>query len=229
MISIIIPTFQEAEGIGALVAYLQKDTNVSDIIVADGGSTDDTVLKARQAGARAIICPWKGRASQMNAGAGMAVNRILYFLHADSYPPVGFGQDIVGAVSQEYQSGCYRLSFDYPHWFLRVNCWFTRFNIDSVRFGDQSLFITRKLFQKIGGFREDLIVMEDQEIINRIKRYSRFKVFHRAVTTSARKYRQNGIYSLQAAFFIIWFLYKLGASQEKLLLTYRRLIRQDKV
>jgi hypothetical protein len=120
------------------------------------------------------------------------------------------------AIRQGYGSGCYRLAFDQPHWFLRANCWFTRFNLNAVRFGDQSLFVKREIFEKAGQFREDLVVMEDQEIIGRIRRHTRFKVFPRSVTTSARKYRENGIYKLQGVFFLIYFMYQLGFSQEQL-------------
>ncbi len=229
MISIIIPTFQEAEGIGKLVSHLKKDPYVKEVIVADGGSPDETVANARQAGAHAFVCTQKGRGPQMNAGAAAATSPVLYFLHADSYPPDGFGKDITEALVQGYYSGCYRLSFDDPHWFLQLNCWFTRFNVNSVRFGDQSLFVTKSIFEQAGKFREDLIVMEDQEIIGRIRKLTRFRVFPRSVTTSARKYRDNGIIRLQGIFFIIWFLYKLGVPQQKLLTTYRQLIRQDKV
>jgi hypothetical protein len=153
----------------------------------------------------------------------------VYFLHADSYPPAGFTEDITEAVRAGYGSGCYRLSFDRSHWFLRANCWFTRFNVDAVRFGDQSLFVRRDVFEKAGRFREDLVVMEDQEIIGRIRKYTRFKVFPRSVTTSARKYLQNGIYRLQGVFFVIYFMYQLGFSQEQLVRAYRWLIRQDKL
>jgi rSAM/selenodomain-associated transferase 2 len=230
-ISIIIPTYNEAGAIEKLVTYLLrvKANPVQEIIVADGGSTDNTCLLARQAGALAIVSPKKGRGAQMNYGASLATGNILYFLHADSYPPNGFRQDILCAVKHGYSSGCYRLAFDDPHPFLRFNAWFTRFNINAVRFGDQSLFVTKEVFQKAGCFREDLVIMEDQEIIGRIRKYARFKVLPGQVTTSARKYRDNGVYKLQSIFFLIYFLYQLGVPQEKLVNLYKRLIRQNKV
>ncbi len=232
MISIVIPTYNEAEGIADLVRYLRQAAGPAEsfeIVVADGGSTDATRQRAAKAGAAVLVSPRKGRGAQMNAGAAVTRGDILYFLHADSYPPAGFTRDIREAVRGGYGSGCYRLSFDRRHWFLRANCWFTRFNVDAVRFGDQSLFVRREVFEKAGRFREDLVVMEDQEIIGRIRRHTRFKVFPRSVTTSARKYLENGIYRLQGVFFVIYFMYRLGFSQEQLVKTYRRLIRQDKV
>lgn len=230
-ISIIIPTFNEAGTIEKLLSYLTqfKDEHIQEIIVADGGSTDNTCNLARQSGALAVISPKKGRGAQMNYGALQASGNILYFLHADSYPPPRFWQDIIFAIEQGYGSGCYQLAFDEPHPFLRFNAWFTRFNIDAVRFGDQSLFVTKDVFQKAGGFREDLIIMEDQEIIGRIRKYAKFKILSGKVTTSARKYRENGVYKLQGIFFLIYFLYQLGYPQEKLVKLYKRLIRQNKV
>ncbi len=144
----------------------------------DGGSTDATVAEATAAGAMVLISSRKGRAAQMNAGAAMAKADILYFLHADSVPPETFVNDILNTVAQGFISGCYRLQFDYRHWFLQANAWFTRFDVNAVRFGDQSLFVTKAVFLKTGGFNEGHIVMEDQEIIRRIRRYGRFKIMN---------------------------------------------------
>jgi hypothetical protein len=165
----------------------------------------------------------------MNAGARAARGSILYFLHADTYPPPAFCQDITHAISQGIQCGGYRLQFDYPHWFLRVSAWFTRFNSSIFRFGDQSLFVKKKLFEKIQGFREDLMVLEDQEIIFRLRRESRFTLFGRCVVTSARKYRENGVYRTQMVFILIYFLYRLGFPQQELLKIYRTRLKQDKI
>lgn len=231
-ISIIIPTYNEADTIQALILYLQRHNRhdlLQEIIVADGNSTDTTLVQAQQAGAKVVRSPKKGRASQMNAGASLASGQVLYFLHADSFPPAGFYQDIARAIDNGYASGCYRLAFDHAHWFLRANAWFTRFNIDAIRFGDQSLFVRKDVFMKAGGFDEKLIIMEDQEIVGKLKKLGRFIVLPGAVTTSARKYLDNGIYKLQGIFFLIYFLYKLGVPQQKLINLYRKLIWQQKV
>jgi rSAM/selenodomain-associated transferase 2 len=232
MISIIIPTFNEEDIISNTVRHLLNDTDsafIEDIIVVDGWSSDQTLINAKSAGARAVLSAEKGRARQMNYGASLAKAPILYFLHADSHPPVGFSLEIIWQVKHGYKSGCYRLAFDYNHWFLNLNCWFTRFNINAVRFGDQSLFVTSEAFKKAGGFNEKLVVMEDQEIVYRLCKYSSFKVLKGTVRTSARKYINNGIYRMQGIFFLIYFMYQLGFSQQKLVSTYRRLINQDKV
>ena len=232
MISVIIPTFNEESHIQATIRRLieyDEANLITEIIVADGGSTDHTVNAAKAERAKVLISPAKGRAAQMNFGASMASGEVLYFLHADTVPPPGFTRDIHEAIRRGFDAGCYKLSFDHKHWFLKVNCWFTRFDVDAIRFGDQSLFVRKDKFKTTGGFCEKHIVMEDQELIKRLKKVSRFTIIQKPVLTSARKYLENGIYKTQMIFFTIFFMYKLGYSQQKLLSTYRKLINQDKL
>lgn len=229
MISIIIPAYNEADQIEQTISKIQanKGQHPIEIIVVDGGSSDKTITIAEKSGAITLLSEKKGRAAQMNKGASIAKGEIFYFLHADSLPPQNFTGYITDSWQSGHSSGCFRLCFDLPHWFLKVNCWFTRFDINAIRFGDQSLFVTRDVFNKCGGYNEALIIMEDQEIIHRIKKHGKFKVMNAAVTTSARKYRDNGIFRMQAIFYRIWFLYYLGYSQEHLLKLYRKLIRKS--
>lgn len=232
MISIIIPTYQEEGHIGNTIRQIREKgcvSHITEIIVSDGGSSDNTLAEARAAGAQAASSPSKGRAAQMNFGASLAKGKVLYFLHADTLPAENFTFDIVGALDRDVQAGCFKLAFDHAHWFLKANCWFTRFDINAIRFGDQSLFVTREKFLASGGFCERHIVMEDQEIISRLRKSCRFTVIQKPVVTSARKYLENGIYKTQGIFFMIYFMYQLGYSQQKLLQTYRRLMRQDKL
>jgi rSAM/selenodomain-associated transferase 2 len=231
-VSIIIPTYNEAEHIGRTIRYLAQNGNgdyVQEIIVADGGSTDDTVQIAIASGATVVRSKQKGRAAQMNCGAAIATGGVLYFLHADTIPPLHYTTLIIAAIKKGYKSGCFRLQFDHHHWFLKANCWFTRFNMNQFRFGDQSLFIEAAIFKRMGGFNESLIVMEDQEMTKRISRSCRFRVLPEAVTTSARKYLLNGIYKTQAVYYLIYVMYQLGFSQQKLVNTYRAFIVQDKL
>ncbi|MGB8190737.1 MAG: TIGR04283 family arsenosugar biosynthesis glycosyltransferase [Chitinophagaceae bacterium] len=231
MISIIIPAYNETDQIAQTISRTREASGSQEIeiIVADGGSSDSTLLLARAAGAMAFTSEKKGRAAQMNKGASMASGEILYFLHADSIPPKNFTGQIMEAINQGAVSGCFRLAFDHDHWFLKANAWFTRFNVNAIRFGDQSLFVKKEVFHKSGGFREDLIMMEDQEIIHRLKKHGKFSVMNDVVITSARKYLDNGIYRMQAIFFRIWALYYLGYSQEYLLTLHKKLIRKNKL
>jgi len=231
MFSIIIPTFNEADQMAQTISRVNtaNSKHEAEIIVVDGGSTDNTLDIANQSGAIVIPCKRKGRAAQMNIGASVAKYEILYFLHADSIPPDNYTSAIFNACNSGSKSGCFRLQFDYDHWFLKANAWFTRFNVNAIRFGDQSLFVTKELFQKVGGFREELMLMEDQEIISRLKKFGKFEVIDHYVTTSARKYRDNGIYRMQGIFFKIWILYYLDYPQHKLLQLHRKLIKNHKL
>jgi rSAM/selenodomain-associated transferase 2 len=227
MISIIIPTLNEAESLPKLLRYLKNIPSaalISEVIVSDGSSSDETIEIARSYGALVVRNEIAGRARQMNAAAKTAKGKILYFLHADSIPPKQFAEQIMKTCTSETSGGCFRLRFDFPHWFLRLNAWFTRFNWNAIRFGDQSLFVLQTTFCEIGGFREDHLVLEDQEIIRRIKTKGKFVVVPLYITTSARKYQKNGIYRLQFVFYYIYFLYRIGIAQPLLINHYRRLI-----
>ncbi|GAA4362898.1 TIGR04283 family arsenosugar biosynthesis glycosyltransferase [Hymenobacter saemangeumensis] len=229
-VGIIIPTYNEADSIRRLLRYLQQHgAKASNIVVVDGGSTDATPQVALAEGATVLHSPRKGRAAQMNYGASHTQASLLYFLHADSYPPPGFLPDLARAVDQGYGSGCYRLAFDHPHWLLRFSGWCTRLPFTVFRFGDQSLFVTRELFEQVGGFREDLLLLEDQDMVSRLRARAPFGLLPGTVTTSARKYLENGVVRLQTIFTGIVLLYWLGVPQQRLVQLYRRLIRQGKV
>lgn len=228
MISVIIPTFNEEESLPELISHLKLygESDELEIIISDGGSNDNTKAIAEELGAKVFASPQKGRAAQMNFGAGKAKNEILYFLHADTFPPKTFINDIKNSLSPEVKAGCFRLTFDYDHFLLRAFSWFTKFNIDVFRFGDQSLFITNTLFKEVGKFDENLIVMEDQKIIWPIKKRTRFIIHPNSVVTSARKYLDVGIIRLQLIFSAIFLMYYLGFSQEKLAKFYINSIGQ---
>ncbi|GAA4342013.1 TIGR04283 family arsenosugar biosynthesis glycosyltransferase [Flaviaesturariibacter amylovorans] len=232
MITVIIPTYNEAGHIGATVRTVQQRDRaglVRAIVVVDGGSTDATMELARAAGAEVLRSPRKGRAAQMNYGAAAAREEVLYFLHADTLPPPGFSEAIRDAVAAGAAAGCFLLSFDHPHWFLRANAWCTRFDVDAFRYGDQSLFVTRELFMRAGGFSEAHIVFEDYALIRKLKRLSPFRIIKKPVLTSARKYVENGPIRMQAIFYLMYFLYRSGTGQARLVRIYRRLIRQEKI
>ncbi|TVQ67297.1 MAG: glycosyltransferase [Balneolaceae bacterium] len=229
-ISVIIPAYNESDSIWELVHYLEDagSERIEEILVVDGGSTDGTAEVAKEAGARVIHSPRKGRAAQMNSGAAVAKGGILYFLHADTRPPRQFDRLILSELEKGTAAGCFRLRFDDPHPLLRWYSVFTRLKTVLVRFGDQSLFVRKKLFLNIGGFREELLVMEDQEVIRRIKKEGRFSVLKESVITSARTYRENGYVWLQLLFTAIWAGYYLGIPQDRLVQFYRKMIQAGK-
>jgi rSAM/selenodomain-associated transferase 2 len=232
MISVIIPVFNEQKHIASTVERIRQhdiEKLVSEIIISDGGSKDDTMNVAALTNSRIVSSPRKGRAAQMNYGAEHASGELLYFIHADTIPPPGFSTEITRAFKAGADAGCFMLAFDHNHWYLETLCWFTRFNVGAFRYGDQSFFVRKKLFQESRGFREDHIVMEDYDLVRRIRKRSKFVVIKKPVLTSARKYLENGFYKTQAVFFLIFFMYKFGYSQQKLVSTYRKLIQQDKI
>nr|WP_245402714.1 TIGR04283 family arsenosugar biosynthesis glycosyltransferase [Pontibacter sp. E15-1] len=224
--SIIIPTYNEEAVIGQLLGFLRQHVSAgTEIIVADGGSTDATRHIAEAQGACVLHCKRKGRGPQMNEGAAASTGEVLYFLHADTFPPHGLEAQLKQAIAQGVGSGCYRLHFDDQHWFLRLNAWFTRFDLNAIRFGDQSLFVRRDVFWAIGGFNERLLLLEDQEVIGRLQEKAPFVVLPQQVVTSARKYRELGVYRLQAGYFLIYGLYRLGVPQGRLVRIYKWLLR----
>ena len=225
-ISVIIPAYNEADTIGKTISAVRRRSagHLREILVVDGGSKDDTAERVKQTKARLVQSPGKGRSVQMNYGAEMASGEILYFLHADTIPPNYFDKTILKSVNDGARAGCFRLTFDYDHPLLDFYAWCTRFDIDAFRFGDQSLFVINDTFKMVGGFREDHIVMEDQELVKRIKNDYPFALLSDSVTTSSRKYLKNGVLKLQLVFTLIFLLYKMGVSQAKLVLIYKKII-----
>lgn len=131
MISVIIPVINEAEGIASLIEYVKKTAvHDTELIIVDGGSIDQTKEIAINKGAVVIDAP-KGRAKQMNAGVNSATGEVLYFLHADTYPPKTWQADIQEAIKQGYDAGCCRLSFDDHHPALKFYAWFTKLILTS--------------------------------------------------------------------------------------------------
>lgn len=224
MISIIIPTFNEGENIGNLLQFLNTNSQNFDkeILVVDAGSTDSTRKTAKSLGAKVLISPKKGRAKQMNFGAEKAKGKVLYFLHADTFPPPTFIKDIYQNIKKGFDCGRFLLSFDNDHSALKFYSWFTRFNLKYFHFGDQSLYVMKALFHDVGGFNEKLTVMEDQEIIGRLKNRSQFSVIKKSVVTSARRYEHFGVFKLQMIFSIIVLFYYMGVNQKVIVDFYKK-------
>jgi rSAM/selenodomain-associated transferase 2 len=224
-VSIVIPVFNEVSSISKLVSYLESNVfrkEAIEIIAVDGGSTDGSQDEIRTNSNVKLIQAEKGRAIQMNVGAKVASGNILYFLHCDSFPPQHFDRIINETVKKGSQAGCFRMKFDYGHPVLMISQWFTRFNHISCRGGDQSLFITKELFEEIKGFDEKFIIYEDNEIVSRLYAKKQFIVIPDYIVTSARRYQQNGVWRLQYHFSIIHLKRRLGHSTESMLQYYKK-------
>ncbi|CCG53639.1 Probable Glycosyl transferase, group 2 family protein [Flavobacterium indicum GPTSA100-9 = DSM 17447] len=227
-VSIIIPILNEVDAIHRLLLHIEKTIskdNSYEVIVVDGGSSDGSQELIQDFQDVILIEAQKGRAKQMNAGAKIAKGTILYFLHCDSFPPKDFDLEIIKHVDKGNLAGCFRMKFDYKHPVLLVSQWFTRFNHISCRGGDQSLFVTKYLFDKIDGFNESYIIYEDNEIIKRLYQEKQFVVIPKYLITSARRYRINGAWKLQYHFTIIHLKRKLGHSVKSLLNYYSKNVK----
>jgi rSAM/selenodomain-associated transferase 2 len=225
-ISIIIPTYNEEQHMVALINFLQKygSDKVTEIIVSDGGSEDGTFAVAAKMGIKAVSSPVKGRAGQMNFGASMAKSNILYFVHADTFPTQSFVNDIFKAVEGGYELGRYKTKFISHKPILKINEWFTRFDFFICMGGDQTLFVQKKLFEQLGGFKEEMALMEEYEFCRRARKHGAYKIMKGAALVSARKYEKNSWLQVQKANYKVVQLYKKGATQKTLVETYKRML-----
>lgn len=226
-LSIIIPILNEEENIGKLLGHLIENSskeNISEIIVVDGGSIDDSVSIVKQFEQVTFLKSEKGRAKQMNVGAKNAKGNILYFLHADSFPTKHFDQLIIDEVKIGNLAGCFKMKFDSNHWWLKLASWLTQYRWRACRGGDQSQFITKNLFKSIGGFDERFTVYEDNDLINKLYELNQFVVIQHWITTSARRYETNGVWKLQYHFWMIYIKKWFGASADELLGYYKKYI-----
>ncbi|MEL0454900.1 TIGR04283 family arsenosugar biosynthesis glycosyltransferase [Flavobacteriaceae bacterium SZ-1-7] len=218
-ISIIIPILNEAEFIEKSLRHVivnSKQQNVSEIIVVDGGSTDDSKHLVSNFNNVILLSSEKGRAKQMNFGAKHATGNILYFLHADSFPPKNFDQLIIDELEKGNKAGCFRMQFDSNHWWLRLASWLTQFKWRACRGGDQSQFITKRLFNEIGGYDERYTIYEDNILINELYKRKQFVVINKKLYTSARMYRKQGIWKLQYLYWSIYVKKWFGADAGRL-------------
>ena len=227
-LSIIIPTYNESKTIGKTLSFLLNNVeNLYDteIIVVDGGSEDTTLKIVDTYKGVKIVHSEKGRGKQMNTAVNATEGSVLYFLHADSFPPKKFDQLILQQINNNNLAGCFKMKFDRSHWWLYLAGWFTQFNLKFFRGGDQSLFITKELFSKQGGFVDTYSIFEDHDFIRRLYKINEFTVIQKPIITSSRRYTDNGIARLQ---FFYWSLYIkkwLGASNTQLEEYYKRNIR----
>ena len=193
-LSVIIPTLDAAEELPATLAALASAALVGEIIIADGGSHDDSVRIAREAGARVVLAP-RGRGIQLATGAAAASGDWLLFLHADCRLAPGWEPAVkafVAAPDNKGRAGYFRFALDDPspaaRRLERVVAW--RCRALGLPYGDQGLLIGRGLYQEVGGFA-GLPLMEDVEFVRRVGR-DRLAPLGAASCASARRYREGG-------------------------------------
>ena len=219
-ISVVIPTYNEAESIVPAIEALRQQ-GFDQIIVSDGDSTDDTVSLARAAGSR-VVESARGRGVQMNAGAELASGDWLLFVHADTILPSRARRLIETATEvPRVLGGAFHLRFDSSSMLTRLQSFASNLrSYYAVPFGDQALFVCREFFRKSGGFRA-MGLMEDVDLARRIRKHGRLKMIRIPVTTSARRYRARGFFRTVITNQLLLAAFYLGVSPERLARFYR--------
>ena len=221
-ISVIIPTLNESSVIEKTMTTILKCKQV-EIIVVDGGSRDNTVELVKSYGAT-VLSTVPSKARQMNAGAAHASGDVLLFLHADTCLPEKFDERVLKAVTRiGFSAGAFTLSIDTDspriRFIERVTNWRARFF--QMPYGDQALFVSRNFFKDVGGFPE-IPIMEDFELIRRLKRKGRIIILSESVRTSPRRWQNIGILKAWLINQMIIIGYFIGVSPLRLARWYQR-------
>lgn len=226
-VSIIIPTYCEAEQINLLIKHLYKhaDGSLLEIIVSDGGSKDDTLKIVEAQGAKAILSPKKGRASQMNYGAQVSKGDILYFVHADSFPPPSYLRDIREAAEQGFSYGNFGLTLNSDNPLVQWNCTLTRKKRMWTQGGDQTLFVKRSFFEDVGAYNESMCIMEEYEWFERAMAKEDFVIIQKDVDVVNRKYPFNSYLRVNIANATAYLGYKMGVPNNALYKLYKLMIK----
>ncbi len=218
--SIIIPVLNEGDRINALIEHIHNQGFESsyEVIVIDGDPQGGTVRAIGSEGVVTIITE-KGRGRQMNAGAAAASGDILIFLHVDTMLPDGALKKISRALEkQDYVGGAFDLKIDSDKLFLRyISARASlRSRLNRIPYGDQAIFLRKKYFDHIGGFK-DIPLMEDVDLMRRIKKDRRkISILPDKVTTSARRWRRDGTLFTTARNQVLVALFRLGVSPGRL-------------
>jgi len=222
LVSIIIPTLNEATTMRDLAASLGRLRGEFEVIVCDGGSADATVEVARQCGLRVIDAP-RGRGPQMNAGAQLAKGEALLFLHADTRLPEDALELVTGAlVDEKVCGGNFSLIFGGDSREARL---LTRIypllRLGGMLYGDSAIFARRRVFDRLDGYRE-YPIFEDCDLYRRMRRLGRFVRLNAPATTSSRRFQGHFI-STFALWSLMQVLYWLGVNPNLLNRLYKPL------
>jgi rSAM/selenodomain-associated transferase 2 len=221
-ISIIVPTLNEAAN---LIALLPAAKKVKELLVVDGGSSDNTILIAKELGFRVIEETGSGgRGAQLNTGAANASGSLLLFLHADTLLPLDFSQAVSTCLAKtENILGSFRLQVKNSGILLSLVLLFTniRSKFLQIPYGDQSLFIRKKDFLELGGFPE-VPIMEDYIFVKKAKKKGKIVTLDQAVITSPRRWQRLGVLRTTITNQLVVLGYYLGIKPEKLAAFYRK-------
>ena len=212
-VSVVIPALNEGESIAATIAAIPP--GAEEVLVADGGSTDETRARAERAGARVIAAP-RGRGPQMNAGAASARGDILLFLHADTrLPEDAFDHVRETLAHEDVAGGAFHLSIEDPSWYFAFTA--RNANIRSkllgAPYGDQAFFVRRTAFDALRGYK-DMPLCEDLDFIRRLRKQGRVVLAPAAVWTSARRWVKHGRIRITIRNGLLFFRYWLGLLRE---------------
>lgn len=216
-VSVVVPVYRDSEPLAAMLDATEWAG--AEVIVVSGA--DDSTVEAVRRRHRDLV--WTkaphGRARQMNAGAAIARGEWLVFLHADSRLPRGWRAAIDDAARQgNVALGCFRFALDSRSWFARAIELGVRARvaIAGLPYGDQALFVRRSRFNGTGGFA-DLPIMEDVDLVRRMRREGTLFRSKMPVVTSARRWERDGWVRRTARHLMLIALYFCGVAPERLI------------
>ncbi len=215
----IIPTLNEEEVLKRSIEHVRKgvSNDVVDIVVADGGSKDRTIHIAQSLGAR-VVKAGPGRGGQMDRAAELATTETLLFLHADTLLPEGWYDAIKRALEDRYTvAGGFTLSIDSDRFAARLVEWGAaqRARLLGLVYGDQAIFIRTHVFKKTGGFR-GLPLLEDVDLMRRVRQLGRVAILKQRVLSSSRRWQKRGYMVTTIHNWLCLALYHTGVSPQRL-------------
>ena len=194
MISVIIPVLNEEKIIADMLNQVLQQNGSYEVIVVDGNSSDRTVEIVSSFADVRLVRSETGRARQMNAGAQVAKGDWLCFLHADTALPANAILKLEGLNLSNYDAGCFHQRFSGNHILLRAISWLHNWRCSRthIMYGDQTIFIRKQLFMRVGAFPE-VDLLEDVVFSENLLKYSTPVMLADEVLTDSRKFEQRGI------------------------------------